>query len=105
MKRIQNSFKWAGHGLAYCLRGEKNFRLHCLFAMVVFLLAFLLSVSRLEWMLLIVCICLVLAMEMFNTAVEHLCNIIQPSVDPKVKIIKDVSAGAVLVVALMAAIC
>ena len=103
--RLLKSFKWAGEGISYCIRREKNFQLHCLFAGLAVVAGVLLSISAMEWIVLTICIAAVLALEMLNTAIEHLCNITRPQHDPTVKVIKDVSAGAVLIIAIMTAIC
>lgn len=64
-----------------------------------------LKISDTEWLLVVICISMVLAFEMLNTAIEHICNMVQPGFNNLIKIIKDVSAGAVLIIAVMAAIC
>ncbi len=105
MIRLLRSFRWAGQGLRYCVKRERNFQLHCCIAGLVIVTGFGLQISFYEWMVITICIALTLTFEMFNTAIEHLCNIVQPSLHPAVKIIKDVCAGAVLLIALMSVIC
>lgn len=105
MTRLFRSFKWASQGFIYCMKREKNFKLHCALAIFAVCLGFGLKISYIEWIMILVNIALVLAMEMINSAIEHLCNLVHPTSHPGVKIIKDVSAGAVLVVAVMAVIC
>ena len=46
----------------------------------------------------------VLSSEILNTAVEKICDVIQPEFDERIKIIKDIAAGAVVLMA-FAAIC
>ena len=105
MARLLRSFKWAGQGLQHCFKLEKNFQVHCVLAVITVVLGIGLKISALEWILICMSISAVLAVEMLNTALEHLCNIVQPAIHPAVKVIKDVSAGAVLVVAVTAVIC
>lgn len=105
MVRLIKSFKWAGQGFLYCMRNEKNFKLHCAFAVVTIGFGFFFSISATEWMLLNFCIAGVLSMELLNTAIEQLCNRTTTSQDPQIKTIKDVSAAAVFIIAVMAAIC
>jgi diacylglycerol kinase len=105
MVRLAKSFRYAALGLKYCIQKEKNFQLHCIAAGIAIILGIAFNLSGMEWIIIIICIALVLALEMFNTAIEHLCNVVQPDVHPLVKVIKDVSAGAVLLMAIMAAIC
>jgi diacylglycerol kinase len=105
MIRLLRSFRWAGQGLRYCAQQEKNFQLHCCIAVLVIITGFILDISLSEWIVITICIAAILAFEMFNTAIEHLCNIVQPSLHPTVKVIKDVCAGAVLLIALMSVVC
>lgn len=60
------------------------------------MLAGWLHVSVYEWIVLLGCIATVLAFEMINSAIEKLCNLVHPAYHPAVKVIKDISAGAVL---------
>ena len=105
MSRLIKSFKYAGQGLKHCIRKEKNFQLHCIAGIMAILIGIVLKISDKEWILIVISIALVLAFEMVNTAIEHICNLIQPGFNSLIKIIKDVSAGAVLIIALMAAVC
>ena len=59
------------------------------------------KITKAEWLAISICCGTVLAAELFNSAIEKLCDIISPQLNPKIKFIKDVSAGAVLVLALM----
>lgn len=102
--RLIKSFGFAINGIKLCSK-EPNFKIHLLLALLATMLGFLLHISNMEWLAVLICITLVLAFEMLNTAIEQLCNLISPAFNPVIKIIKDVSAAAVLVVALMAAIC
>lgn len=60
---------------------------------------FILKISNTEWLFIIVCAMSVLALELLNTAIEHLCDAITTGIHPAIKIIKDVSAAAVLLAA------
>jgi diacylglycerol kinase len=98
------SFGFAINGIRYCFKNEFNFRIHFIATLVVLIVSIILSVSITEWMIIIACITSVLMAELFNTAIENLCNIIESNYHPQIKIIKDVSAAAVLIVAIAAAI-
>ena len=60
-------------------------------------LGFIVSISPYQWLLVLFCIGLVISLEMINSAVEILCDMVTTDFHPKIKIIKDVAAGAVLV--------
>jgi len=104
MKRFIKSVGYTMGGFQLMLR-EPNFRIHMGAAALVLILSFWLGLTSTEWMVVVACIATVLAAEMFNTALEQLCNITEANVHPIIKKIKDTSAAAVLVVALAAAIC
>lgn len=96
MNYFLKGFVYAFNGLVVFFRHERNGRLQLVLAVVVVLLGLLFSVSTWEWIILLVCIASVLSLEMINSAIEKLCNLVHPKYHPAVKVIKDISAGAVL---------
>lgn len=98
-----SSFKNACSGIRYA-GCERNFRFHLMAAFAAIVTAFTLKFSRTEWLLLLLLIVLVLTMEIINTAIEKICDWVHPQHSIKIKIIKDMSAAAVLLVALLALI-
>lgn len=62
------------------------------------------DISVNEWIAQLLAIGLVMGIEGLNTAVEKISDYIQPEVDPKIGFIKDVSAGAVMIVSIIASI-
>ena len=81
-------------------RSETNFRIHLTGAFLAILLSTYLSISRIEWVAIILCIVLVLAAEVFNTSIEKLVDLMHPERSDKAGVIKDISAGAVLITAI-----
>ena len=67
-------------------------------------LGFWLQLNQTEWAIILTQIGLVWAAEAFNTAIEKLCDLVSPNHHPQVKAIKDLSAGAVLLVVLVAVV-
>lgn len=98
-------FVYAWRGLKAAWKAERNLRLHALAALVVIGFAFYFRVSASEWCILLLCIGGVCAAELFNTAIEKLTDAVFPKQDAKAAFIKDVAAGAVLLMSLVAAIC
>src|SRR4051794_6294566 len=84
------------NGFRFCCRMERNFRIHLLFAVLVTLIGLYVEISSIEWLVIGCCILVVLVLEMVNTAIEKLCDVVHPLNNPQIKIIKDVAAGAVL---------
>ena len=70
----------------------------------VVIAGFVLGITRMEWMIIILCIGVVIAAELFNTAIEKLVDLVSPQQHPVAGQVKDIAAGAVLVCAATAAI-
>jgi diacylglycerol kinase (ATP) len=99
---LLQSFNHAFQGLVHVVRHQRNMRIHFAVAFLVLLASLFVNLSRLELVVVIATICLVLISEMINTAVEAVVDIITDEFDPRAKIAKDVSAGAVLIAAINA---
>lgn len=102
--RLIQSFKYALNGIKQCFISEPNFRIHFLLAVIAIIFAFLFQVSIAEWVAVGFCIAFVVVMEMMNTAIEKLCDVVHPEIHPGIKKVKDIAAGAVLVAAVFSAV-
>lgn len=97
------SFVYAGRGIWFCIRHERNFRIHMVAAAYVLLFAPYFSLTRGEWAALLAIIGLVTAAEAVNTAVEQTVNLAAPGRRTRARVAKDAAAGAVLLCAVAAA--
>lgn len=104
MMKLIRSFRYAASGLFFCFKTQQNFRIHLLAVAIVIFSGICLQIGQLQWIVITVCISMVLVMELLNTAIEKICDHVNPSHHPQIKIIKDMAAGAVLVVAMMSII-
>lgn len=100
---IRKSFGYAFEGIFTCVKKERNMKIHCIMAVLVVAAGIILHISPVEW-----CICLglfglVMALEMVNTAVEAVVDLVTQEHKPLAKIAKDTAAGAVLIASIMAA--
>lgn len=95
------SFKNALKGLIIAWREELNFKLEVVIAFAVIVLGYTLCISRSEWLALMFSIGFVLVTELVNTALENVCDVIQPKTDEHIGKIKDLAAGAVLLASLL----
>lgn len=102
MKQLVRSFYHALRGIGYTLRYERNFLVECSVGGVVVFLMLLLPLSNIERAILIFAIAFVLVLELTNTALERVIDILKPRVHPYARIVKDVMAGAVLLSATFA---
>ena len=97
LKRFFDSFKDAGRGLKYTFDHEQNFRIQVLLALVVLVLTFVFPLKVWEVILLIILVMTVLTVELFNTALEYMTDLLKPRLHHYVLVVKDVMAAAVLV--------
>ncbi len=103
VKIVLKSFKFAFRGLRVLFREEHNAWVHLAVTLMVILAGVVLHVSLLEWGLLAFAIGAVFAAETFNSALERICDILQPAQDMRIGDIKDLCAAAVLICAITAA--
>jgi diacylglycerol kinase len=104
MKRIQ-SFGFAFTGIFELVKSEPNARIHLMATMVALTAGFLLKISTAEWCVVLIVMALVWATEALNTVIERLSDHLFPEYHETARIVKDVSAGAVLISAIAALAC
>ena len=95
------SFKYAFSGLRYVILSQRNARIHAVVTLLVVILAAVLNLTLQDWGILLLAIGLVWTAEIFNTALEALVDLVSPQPHPLAKIVKDTSAAAVLVSAII----
>ncbi|MBK7182865.1 MAG: diacylglycerol kinase family protein [Bacteroidetes bacterium] len=98
------SFGYALQGLKSFFKTQHNAWIHVAATVVVIVAGFVFKVSLMEWIALSFAIALVFISELFNTAIEFLCDKISPELDPRIKLVKDISAAAVLIAAIVAVV-
>jgi len=98
------SFPYAINGLKTALKNEPNFRVHLSFALVATVFGIILKFSFLEMAILLLTIGFVIILELINTMLEALVDLVSPEIREHAKIAKDVSAAAVLVSAIISVI-
>lgn len=101
---LYKSFGYAFEGIFTCIRSERNMKIHCTVALLVVIAGLVLGLSPIEWCICLVLFGLVMALELVNTAVESVVDLVTQERKPLAKIAKDTAAGAVLIAAIMAAI-
>lgn len=98
-KKFSNAF----HGLKIAFF-DKSVLLQALIGSLVILFGLIYKFNCKEWVLVLSCILMVVAAEIFNTAIEILCNKVEYRQDPFIRQVKDLCAGGVLVVSAIALI-
>lgn len=99
-KGLTFSFNCAIEGVLWAVRTQRHMRYHCIVAVGVVLAGLLFKISALEFIILIFGIVLVLFAELVNTACEALVDLVSPDFHPLARQVKDVAAGAVLLVSI-----
>ena len=95
MKFIQ-SLQFAITGITTFFRHETNGQIQLGAAVIVIMLGWIFQIDTMEWLVVVLCITVVLILEMLNTVIEKLCDVVHPGYHPQIKTIKDIAAGAVL---------
>lgn len=98
------SVGFALRGALLLIRTEASIKIQIFIMLIMTALGFYFDISNTEWILQIFAIAMVLGIEGMNTAVEKISDYIQPEFDPKIGFIKDISAGAVMLVSIAASI-
>ena len=98
------SQSYAFNGLKLIIRNERNFRLQIIFAVFVLAAGLILDISHQDWVAVGLLIAIVLITEAYNSVIEALCDTISREYKVNIKYAKDVSAGAVLISALVSII-
>lgn len=98
---VHKSFLNAFRGVFLMLKSERNFQLEVLAFFINVILIFYFQLSSFDAILILIVSFGVLSAEIFNTAIEKICDFIQPEYDKRIGFIKDISAGAVILMAIL----
>lgn len=98
------SFTHAFRGLFTAIKRERNMKIHLATTVIVYAAAYFFKVEPWAWGVLTITCAMVIAAELVNTAIERLCDKVNPEVCPIIKDVKDMAASAVLVCALASVI-
>lgn len=101
---LRKSFKHALRGLVYAIINERNFQIELIIAVAMVFLAFIFRLRDWEFVVVILMIMWVLIMELTNTVVERVVDILKPRIHPYARLIKDIMAAVVLISSTSAAI-
>ncbi|WP_326984145.1 diacylglycerol kinase family protein [Chryseobacterium sp. MYb264] len=101
---IHRSFLNAFRGVFLMMKSERNFQIELVAFFVNLFLIFYLKLSTTDTILILIVCFSVLVAEIFNTAIEKICDIIQPEFDKRIGFIKDIAAGAVILTAALSGV-
>lgn len=103
-KKLINSFKYAIQGILSSFKTERNMKIHIFIMILVIIAGILLKINKYEWIICVLCFAMVIGGELLNTAIETVVDIAMPYKNEKAKNAKDIAAGAVLTLAIGAAV-
>lgn len=103
-RSLGHSFLYAIKGILYVCATGRNMKIHLLATVLVILTGLWLGINRLEWAILTLCIFMVLAAEMMNTAIEKTVDLVTLDYHTLAKYAKNIAAGSVLLTAINAVI-
>ncbi|MBH0229911.1 diacylglycerol kinase family protein [Halobacillus yeomjeoni] len=96
-KKKSVGFRYAWKGIKEVFKTEKNFRIHLGAGFLAILAGLVLSLTPVEWAVIILTIAVILSLEMVNSSIERIIDYLAPERHPMAGMIKDIAAGAVLV--------
>jgi len=102
-KRIQ-SFGYAIRGIRYVFGTEANMKIHIAISILVIICGIVFAINLTEWIFCLLCIGMVVAAEMLNTAIENVVDLASPEQHPLAGKAKDIAAGAVLICAIVSVV-
>lgn len=103
-KKLRHSFKYAINGIKLCFDNEQNMLVHFSVATMVIICGIIFKLSKIEWIICLLLIGIVFMMELLNTAIENVCDLVTNEENKYVKVAKDTAAGSVLVISIVSAI-
>lgn len=101
---ITESFGYAFEGIWTGIRNERNMKIHCLAIILVTLAGTLFQITATQWCICLLLFALIAALELVNTAIEAVVDLVTEEKKPLAKIAKDTAAGAVLFAAIISVI-
>lgn len=104
IRKLNKSFRHAFRGLRYSLTYERNFQIEIIVAVFVVALIFIFKVKNWEAIVLVFMIMWVLIVELINTVLERIVDIIKPRIHPYARLVKDLMAAVVLISSIIAAV-
>jgi len=104
IKRLAKSFIYAFRGLYKTLKEEQNLQIQAVVGFLAIILGWYFKITQTEWIILILVIGLVVLMEVINSAIERVTDVLKPRIHSYVKEIKDIMAAAVMLASIIAVI-
>ncbi|MDD5221368.1 MAG: diacylglycerol kinase [Candidatus Pacebacteria bacterium] len=102
--KLSQSIKIALLGIKNAFKKEQTFRFELIYGIVTIILSFLFALNSIEFSIILICIGVTLGFELLNSQIEKTVDILKPEFNQQARIIKDMSAAAVLMVVIVSII-
>lgn len=102
--KYSETFKFALEGIRVSFINEKNIRFHLFFSVFVIVFGIIFNLTQTEWMFIFFAIAGMIIVEMINTAIERVVDLVTDQYHPLAKQAKDIAAGAVLIYAILSVV-
>lgn len=101
---LLRSFSYAFYGIKTAIESERNMRIHIISSILVIGASFYFSLTKVEWLFILFAIGGMFALELVNTAIERVVDLVTSEFHPLAKQAKDIAAGAVIIYAILSVI-
>ncbi|MBO4245310.1 MAG: diacylglycerol kinase [Bacilli bacterium] len=102
--RFLRTFKFSYEGLKYAYANEQSMLTHLILTIITVIIGFIFHITLYEWLIISICLTVILAFELINTAIEAAVDLVTLEIHPLAKIAKDCGSAATGVSSIMAAI-
>ena len=102
--RFLRTFKFSYEGLKYAYANEQSMLTHLILTIITVIIGFIFHITMYEWLIIAICLTVILAFELINTAIEATVDLVTLEINPLAKIAKDCGSAATGVTSIMAAI-
>lgn len=100
-RKFWHTFVYAIEGIVTALKQERNMRFHAISAVIVIAFGLFFSITKIEWLFILVSIGGMFSLELLNTAIERVVDLVTNEYKPLAKQAKDIAAGAVFIFAII----
>ncbi len=104
MPSFIKSVSYALNGLRLAFT-EKHFIVHIVISVLVIMAGLFFGITQTEWLICLLLFGLVISLEIINTAIEYLVDLVSPQQHPQAGAVKDLASGAVLFSCIISIIC
>lgn len=104
IKKFIRSFSYPISGFRYAYKNEQNLMVDLGVTIIIVILGILLKLNTTEWAIIVITIGLVISLELVNTSIEAVVDLVTDKYHPLAKVAKDTSSAAVLILAVVSVI-